>query len=87
MCLPGVSAWAFTVHRMVLRGDGMLKKKTMDCCRLISYRKGYGYTLLRVGDRGMWHCEIAAPGKRTNDIVFVDGKFEEILGFFKDIIS
>ena len=136
--MPGVSTWAFTVHRMVLTGDGMLKKKTMapdrfidcyvkgedgrlkelyqaivavtkaerlwysstpiyrqhdgfcgsmDCCRLLSYRKGYGYTLIRVGDRGMWHCEITVPGKRTNDIVFVDGKFEEILEFFKDIIS
>ena len=60
----------------------------MDCCRLLSYRRGYGYTLIRIGDRGMWHCEIRKAGQRhSDDIVFVDGTFEEILDFFSDIIT
>lgn len=59
-----------------------------DCWHALSYRKGYGYTLLWIGDRGMWHCEIMAPGRlHRGDIVFVDGKFEEILAFFRDIIT
>lgn len=54
-----------------------------DCICWLSYREGYGYTLIDVGDRGSWTCRVYA--KEIPDceyIAFYDGEFEEV---FKEL--
>lgn len=52
-----------------------------DCCNLLSYREGYGYTIIDVGDRGDWMCCVypkPEPKPAYKYIAFYDGEFEEI---------
>ncbi len=50
-----------------------------DCVDILSYREGYGYTIINVGDRGHWYCCIHTKNAtKYDDIVFYDGKFEEV---------
>lgn len=49
-----------------------------DCVRILSHRKGYGYTIIDVGDRGSWICGIHSESKNYNDIAFIDGTSEEV---------
>lgn len=50
-----------------------------DCISILSHRKGYGYTLIHVGDRGEWSCGVHAGEKIPKDaIAFYDGEFEAV---------
>lgn len=52
-----------------------------DCWNLLSYREGYGYTIIDVGDRGDWMCCVypkPCPKLDYKYIAFYDGEFEEI---------
>lgn len=49
-----------------------------DCVSILSHRKGYGYTIIDVGDRGYWMCTVRSESKNYKDIAFYDGEFEEV---------
>ena len=49
-----------------------------DCVKILSHRKGYGYTIISVGDRGSWICSFHCESKNYNDIAFYNGTFEEV---------
>lgn len=49
-----------------------------ECQDILSYRKGYGFTIISVGDRGSWICSVHCKSKRSNDIAFYDGEFDEV---------
>ena len=49
-----------------------------DCVSILSHRKGYGYTIIDVGDRGSWICAVHSELKGYKDIAFYDGEFEEV---------
>ena len=61
---------------------GSSKKTTIfgggDCQKLLSHREGYGYTIIDVGDRGSWSCDIYLENAKHSDIIFYDGEFEEV---------
>lgn len=49
-----------------------------DCVNILSHRKGYGFTLIDVGDRGYWYCRVNSLESGKDLISFYDGDFEEI---------
>ena len=50
-----------------------------DCLTSLSHRKGYGFTFIRVEDRGYWRCGIISDeAKKKEKIAFIDGDFEEV---------
>lgn len=49
-----------------------------DCQKILSHREGYGYTIIDVGDRGSWSCDIYLVNAKHTDILFYDGEFEEV---------
>lgn len=48
-----------------------------ECEAWITYRRGYGYTCIHVGDRGYWICYLS-QNLSENEITFCDGDFEEV---------
>ena len=49
-----------------------------ECNDILSHRNGYGFTMISVGDRGSWICSVHCKSKRSNDIAFFDGEFDEV---------
>lgn len=61
-----------------------------DCICWLSYREGYGYTLIDVGDRGSWSCGVylkEQPEPKYEYIAFYDGEFEEVFKRFEKIFG
>lgn len=63
---------------MPLYGSGDSIYGGGDCVSILSHRKGYGYTIIDVGDRGDWMCTVHSKSKSYKDIAFYDGEFEEV---------
>lgn len=57
-----------------------------DCVDILSHRKGYGYTIINVGDRGDWMCSVNTPSMKKRLINFYDGTLEEVYEKLKEII-
>lgn len=49
-----------------------------DCHSILSHRRGYGYTIIDVGDRGYWTCAVQSKSKDNDGIAFYDGETEEV---------
>lgn len=50
-----------------------------DCLLSLSQRNGYGFTIINVGDRGCWRCNVSSEIiKDREKIIFIDGDFQEI---------
>lgn len=49
-----------------------------ECNDILSHRKGYGFTIIRVGDMGTWYCPLHSDWAKDNDIVFYDGGYDEV---------
>ena len=51
-----------------------------DCVSILSHRAGYGFTIIKVMDRGDWYCGVHANQKTDDEeqIVFYDGEFDEV---------
>lgn len=51
-----------------------------DCIDILSHRTGYGFTIIKVMDRGDWYCAVHAKQKleEKDAIIFYDGTFEEV---------
>lgn len=50
-----------------------------DCIDILSYREGYGFTIINVGDRGYWYCCVHVENEPEYDgIAFYDGEVDEV---------
>lgn len=49
-----------------------------ECNDILSHRKGYGFTIIRVEENGTWHCPLHSDWAQDNDIVFYDGGYGEV---------